>query len=125
MKRILTNLTHDQLKMLDKLVKEKGYSSRSEAVRDALVILAKSEKFPELRKILGEGSTKKQIKKKIIYALKKHTSGLSLLDISKAANLHRHTVRKYVKDLASEGFVVEKQVGASKICSLSRRRFKP
>jgi len=124
MERVLANLTSKQLKKLDRLVKLNDYGSRSEAIRDALILLLKSEKFPELRKIiknLRKTSPKKEMENKIIKTLKNHPAGLSLLKIAEISQLHRHTIRKYVRKLVSQGFMREKKIGTAKICVLTKK----
>jgi len=52
MKRVLVNLTDAQLEELDKLIKDKVYRNRSEAIRDAVRQLLEKEKITELNKKL-------------------------------------------------------------------------
>ena len=49
-KRILVGLTDTQLEELDRMVKERGYSNRAEAVREAVLLLIERKKIEELQK---------------------------------------------------------------------------
>lgn len=129
MERILSNLTKKQLKKLDKLVEQNNYSSRSEALRDALLLLLATEKSTKLKNILQKlrreavknnlvEPSPKELQNKIISILKKNSSGLTILEISELTNLHRHTVRKYIEILIAQEKIFQKKVGTSKLCFL-------
>jgi Arc/MetJ-type ribon-helix-helix transcriptional regulator len=49
MKRVLVNLTEKQLEELDEMVKEGVYTSRAEAVRDGIRLLAEAKKLKKLQ----------------------------------------------------------------------------
>ena|SRR5438445_394248 len=131
MKKVLASFTREQLEELDKLVEKLGYSSRSEALRDAVKLLFAAQVSPQIKDILKKLQEKSekikkalpnQIENKILSAVKKNPDGLSFLQISKLSNLHRHTVRKYVGKLTREGRVFLKRIGPAKICLPSKRR---
>lgn len=121
--RILINLTDEQLEKLNKLLKGEKYRSRSEAIRDAVLLLLKSEDSPQLQNILtklkkGEkliGLSQNDLRKNIIEILRKHSEGLNINQISRISGIHRHTIRKYIADLAREKIVFEKKEGTSRI----------
>jgi len=54
MKRILVNLTEQQLEGLEYLVNSKVYTNRSEALRDAIQLLLEKKKLEELEKKIGQ-----------------------------------------------------------------------
>lgn len=54
MKRILVNLTEKQLEELDEMVKEGVYTSRAEAVRDGIRLLAEAKKLKKLQEKMIE-----------------------------------------------------------------------
>lgn len=58
--------------------------------------------------------------KSILGILKSHPEGLTITSIASLANLHRHTVTKYVKNLILSGRVQERYVGMAKLCYLSK-----
>jgi len=133
LKRILVNLTEGELTKLEKLLKRKTYSSRSEAFRYAIDLLVEAEKIPELRKFIEKlrkiqtelRLTEREIIQKITDYLGKHP-GSTINEISTGSKIHRHTVRKYLLELNRLKIVYQKKVGTSKISYLSRvsRRMK-
>jgi len=54
----------------------------------------------------------------IVEALKVHPEGLTLRDISEEVGRHRHTITKYVYELIGARVIVERDVGAAKLCYL-------
>lgn len=130
MKRLLVNLTDEELTKLEKLLKKKIYSSRSEAFRYAIELLVEVEKYPELRDILEKlrewptefRPTEKEIKQKIVDYLRKYPDS-TINEISAGTNIHRHTVRKYLWELVKLKIVHQKKVGTSTVSYLrvSRR----
>jgi len=61
------------------------------------------------------------VKERIEQALAEHTLGLSILEISRIIGVHRHTVRKYVDELVSEGKVFQRDVGTIKLHYSARK----
>jgi len=61
---------------------------------------------------------KKDAKKLIINALRKHPEGLMLTEIAKITGMHRFTVTKYVHELMGRGRVFQKEAAAARICYL-------
>jgi uncharacterized repeat protein (TIGR01451 family) len=51
--------------------------------------------------------------------LKKHPEGLTISSIAQMSGLHRHTSRKYINELTNAGEVVQRLVGAAKLCYLN------
>lgn len=134
MKRILVNLTDEELIKLEKLLKKKNYSSRSEAFRNAIELFAEAEKYPQLKKLIEKlrkrfvsefRPTEKEIKQKIINYLRKYP-GSTINEISSGIRIHRHTVRKYLSELNKRKIVHQKKIGTSKVSYISRisRRMK-
>ena len=129
MRRILANLTAKQLKKLDGLMKRMNYGSRSEAIRDALMLFSETERSPELERILkglrGKkaselGRSSKSIAQSIVDVLRAHPKGLAVLEISRLSSIHRHTIRKYVDRLVRQRVVVQKKIGVAKVCFLKK-----
>jgi len=134
LKRILVNLTEEELNKLEKLLKKKIYSSRSDAFRQAVELLVEVEKIPELREIVEKLRKRfvakvrpitKEIENEIIKCLRIHP-GSTVNEISAYTKLHRHTVRKYLLKLTKAKVVRQKKAGTSKVSYLSRasRRIK-
>ena len=130
MKKILTSFTREQLEELDRLAKKLDYSSRSEAIRDAVKLLFASRVSPQIKTILEKLRERSQKLKKIppnhigdriLEVVEKNPNGLSFLQISKLTGLHRHTVRKYVGKLARDSKVFLKRIGPTKICMPRKR----
>ncbi len=128
MKRLLVNLSDEELVKLEGLLKKKAYSSRSEAFRHALELLVEAEKSPELQKLIEKlrkrfvtefRLTEREIKQKIIDYLRKY-SGSTINEISAGIKIHRHTVRKYLTELIRQKIVHYKKIGTSKVSYLSR-----
>ena len=63
----------------------------------------------------------KNTRDKIVDVLKKHPEGLMILDISRLIGVSRVTVSKYIYVLTLEGVVVQRRIGAAKLCFLGRR----
>ena len=62
----------------------------------------------------------KQTREKIIAELRKHTEGLTIMDIAERLGVSRQTASKYVLALISEGVVKIRKVGPAKLCYLRR-----
>lgn len=121
MRRILVNLTDEELSKLEKFLKKKIYSSRSEAFRHAIELLFETGKLPKLREISNKlrkqfvhefRPKEKEIKQNIIDYLRKY-SGSTINEISVHTKLHRHTIRKYLSELIRAKMVRQKKVGVS------------
>ena len=56
----------------------------------------------------------------LIKVLTKHPDGLSIQELAKKSNLHRHTVSKYVLALKEAGLIEQKEIGRAKVCILSK-----
>ncbi len=132
MKRILVNLTEEELAKIEKLLKKKTYNSRSEAVRHALELLIEADKHSELKKILkisgklstnGFRSTSQEIKQKIISYLREHP-GSTINEIFSGTGFHRHTIRKYLLELSKLKILEQRKIGTSTVSYLNSRRIK-
>lgn len=55
---------------------------------------------------------------KIIDILRKHPEGLSITDIAKLLQVHRHTITKYIYQLMGAGVIYQRKVGPTKLCYL-------
>ena len=53
MKRVLVNLTEQQIEELEQLVNSNYYTNRSEALRDAIRLLLEKKKLEELEEKIG------------------------------------------------------------------------
>lgn len=53
MKKLVINLTEQQLAALEKLIEDGVYNTRSEAVRKAVLLLLENKKMQELEEKLG------------------------------------------------------------------------
>jgi hypothetical protein len=54
----------------------------------------------------------------IIETLKQHPEGLTISSIANLTGLHRHTSRKYINELIRVGEIIQRSVGAAKLCYL-------
>ena len=52
-RRVLINLTDQQIKLLDSLVQKRTYDSRSEIIRDAITQLLEKKKIEEIERKLS------------------------------------------------------------------------
>ena len=52
----------------------------------------------------------------ILDILKQHPEGLTLSSLAEKSGIHRHTSRKYVNELVRSGDVIQRLVGAAKLC---------
>ena len=59
------------------------------------------------------------IKTKIKSLLAMHPEGMTILEISRFIQMHRHTATKYVYELIGAGVIYERQIGPAKLCYLS------
>ncbi|MEM5829816.1 MAG: helix-turn-helix domain-containing protein [Candidatus Aenigmatarchaeota archaeon] len=62
------------------------------------------------------------IEESILKLLEKNLNGMKIADISKALNIPRQTVSKYVYALAVRGLIEQREVGRAKLCFLKRRK---
>jgi DNA-binding transcriptional ArsR family regulator len=60
----------------------------------------------------------KEIRSKILEALKDNPQGLTISDLSRITSLSRLTVSKYMSGLTAENKVELRSVGPSKLCCL-------
>lgn len=67
-----------------------------------------------LRKDTGSANPREGI----VRALREHPEGLTLKDIAELTGSHRHTVTKYVYELIGARVILERDVGAAKLCYL-------
>lgn len=63
---------------------------------------------------------KSSFRDKIIVLLKKHTEGLTIMEIAELLDANRITIAKYVYGLTLEGLVKQRQIGPAKLCYLER-----
>ena len=73
-----------------------------------------------MRLCLKTGATMEDngIGKRIVQLLKKHPQGLTITDISNFLGLNRNTVTKYIYELSGAGVIVQRRIGAAKLCYL-------
>ncbi len=62
------------------------------------------------------------VKESIIRLLSRHPNGLTILDIAKNLDLHRHTASRYVFALQEGGHVECQESGRAKVCFLAKRK---
>jgi len=67
---------------------------------------------------------KNNVKDRIVNILKKHSEGLTILDISKEIGMSRHAVTKYIYQLLGEGVINLREVGTAKLCYLREKHGK-
>ncbi len=129
MKRLIVNLSDEELSKLENFLEKKTYSSRSEAFRYAIELLIESEKLPKLKNVIEKlrersvvdfGPTEREIKHRIIEYLRKHPRA-TINEISGGTKLHRHTVRKYLVELTKLKIVHQKKVGTCKVSFISAK----
>jgi len=60
----------------------------------------------------------RDMKDVIIETLRKHPEGLTLKDISDLVGHHRHTITKYVYELIGAQVIIQRDIGAAKLCYL-------
>ena len=127
-RKILVNVSQDQLEKFKKFIEKRNYNFRSEAIRDAILLLLESQKSIQLQNKLNDLKNKDKlieptpefIKQNIIGILSKNRNGLNIKQISEILQIHRHTVRKYVTKLIFEKIIVQRKIGIFKICFLKR-----
>jgi hypothetical protein len=54
----------------------------------------------------------------IVKALREHPEGLTIKDIAELTGSHRHTITKYVYELIGARVILERDIGAAKLCYL-------
>jgi len=64
------------------------------------------------------GSDGNNFKKRIVEALRQNPDGLTIVDIAKLLDMHRHTSAKYVDELMKEDTIIQRKVGPAKLCYL-------
>jgi predicted transcriptional regulator len=57
-------------------------------------------------------------KERIIEILRNHPEGLTIIEISKLLDSHRHTITKYIYQLIGEGLIYQRKIGTAKLCYL-------
>jgi predicted transcriptional regulator len=57
-------------------------------------------------------------KERIIVILRNHPEGLTIIEISKLLDSHRHTITKYIYQLIGEGLIYQRKIGTAKLCYL-------
>ena len=65
---------------------------------------------------------RKNVRKAIVDALKKHPEGLSIKEIAEAVGIHRINVSKYIYELAALGIIKKRRVGPAVLCYLNEPR---
>ena len=60
------------------------------------------------------------IPEKIIAELRKHSEGLTIIDLAERIGVSRHTASKYVLALTFKGIIKIRKVGPAKLCYLRR-----
>jgi len=60
------------------------------------------------------------LREKIIAELRKHSEGLTIMDLAERLGTSRQTASKYVLALISEGIIKIRKVGPAKLCYLRR-----
>ena len=60
------------------------------------------------------------VKNKILDVLNRHSEGLTISEIASTIGMHRHSVTKYIYELTGESRVIQRSVGAAKLCYLSK-----
>jgi predicted transcriptional regulator len=63
-------------------------------------------------------SSRRNVKKEIIKALRDHPEGLMLIEIAGITGMNRFTITKYIHELIGNGSVLQKEAAAAKICYL-------
>ena len=61
------------------------------------------------------------IEEDILKLLKKHPEGMTITNISKALNIPRQTISKYVYALVSRELIEQREAGRAKVCFLKRK----
>jgi DNA-binding Lrp family transcriptional regulator len=62
------------------------------------------------------------VENRIIAILKKHSQGLTILDISKKIGMSRHAITNYIYLLLGKGKIRIREVGTAKLCYLAKGR---
>jgi DNA-binding Lrp family transcriptional regulator len=62
------------------------------------------------------------IEERIVEILKKNPEGLTIVDIAKKLNMHRHTTSKYVYGLARAGVIRQRKIGVASLCYLNHEK---
>jgi len=61
---------------------------------------------------------KNNIKERIKEVLVRHPEGLTILDIARLTDSHRHTVIKYIHELLGAEVICQRKVSSAKLCYL-------
>jgi len=64
---------------------------------------------------------KNHFKDRIVDALSKHAEGLSIAELSRLLNAHRHTITRYIENLIGSGVVYQRDLGTVKLHYLSKK----
>ncbi len=59
-------------------------------------------------------------RERIIELLKSKPDGLTILDISNSLDANRNTITKYIYELSGSGTIVQRKIGAAKLCFLAK-----
>lgn len=59
-------------------------------------------------------------RERIIELLKSRPDGLTILDIASSLSANRNTITKYIYELYGAGIIVQRKIGAAKLCFLSK-----
>ncbi|MCD6398382.1 MAG: helix-turn-helix domain-containing protein [Candidatus Aenigmarchaeota archaeon] len=65
-----------------------------------------------------------KIKNKILHILKKNSQGLSISEIAKKSNVHRHTASRYILELKAKEVINIRKVGPTKLCFYNEKNIK-
>jgi len=58
------------------------------------------------------------IRERVVKTLHEHPEGLTILEIARLTDSHRHTVTKYVYELVGAQVVLQREIGTAKVCFL-------
>lgn len=66
--------------------------------------------------INGQEKEEKDTEKRIVALINKHPQGITIVEIAKRLDLHRHTVSKYVYGLEKSGQIMRRRIGMVSLC---------
>ena len=69
--------------------------------------------------------SRNNFKERTIELLRKHPEGLTILEIAKLNDAHRHTITKYIYELVGADLIGIREVSTAKLCFLKRENFMP
>jgi len=70
-------------------------------------------------------SDEHHFKEQIEKILSQHSEGLSIAEISRLVNAHRHTITKYIHELIGAGIIYQRDLGTVKLHYLASKLTKP